>query len=267
MLRIRDAGLDESHSAKLGEYQKRVDAGTYPERVETARRLFKQYNRRRNPTFGHVRQRLTLMCSGAKRCHYCEDSVADEVEHFRPKSLYPELTFVWTNYLLVCGRCNSSKGARFSVVAGRKLADVTRTHSTGIEPPALIGKPGLIDPRRENPLTYLLLDLVDTFVFLPNPELSGLEYDRARYTIDLLPLNQEFLLAARREAYTAYRARLAEYRALRDQGAEAGALRIRVEAIQSSGHPTVWHEMQRWHLAIPELNSLFTDVPEALGWR
>ena len=33
------------------------------------------------------------MCAGAKRCMYCEDSAADEVEHHLPKNLYPEFVF------------------------------------------------------------------------------------------------------------------------------------------------------------------------------
>lgn len=116
-------------------------------------------------------------------------------------------------------------------------------------------------------MTRLFLDLVDTFMFLPALGLSALEYDRARYTIDLIQLNREVLLEARREAYGAYRARLAEYRELRDQGAEVEVLRTHAQAIRSSAHPTVWHEMRRWHMAISDLNRLFTDVPEALKWE
>ena len=116
-------------------------------------------------------------------------------------------------------------------------------------------------------MTHLFLDLIDTFMFLPALGLSTLEYDRARYTIDLLQLNREVLLEARREAYGAYRARLAEYRELRDQGTEAEMLRTHAAAIRASAHPTVWHEMRRWHEGLSDLNSLFTDVPEALEWE
>ena len=47
---------------------------------------------------------------------YCEDSVADEVEHFRPKDLYPDVVFAWRNYLYACGQCNGGKNNRFSIV-------------------------------------------------------------------------------------------------------------------------------------------------------
>jgi hypothetical protein len=35
-----------------------------------------------------IREGLSVMSRG-RRCHYCEDSCADEVEHFQPKDLYP----------------------------------------------------------------------------------------------------------------------------------------------------------------------------------
>ena len=34
-----------------------------------------------------------------------------EVEHFHPKSLYPNEVISWENLLPICKRCNSSKGA------------------------------------------------------------------------------------------------------------------------------------------------------------
>ena len=34
------------------------------------------------------------MCSGAERCHYCEDSKADEVEHLLPKDAYIQINVI-----------------------------------------------------------------------------------------------------------------------------------------------------------------------------
>jgi uncharacterized protein (TIGR02646 family) len=31
------------------------------------------------------------------------------IEHFKPKALFPELTFEWDNLLLACGRCNGTE--------------------------------------------------------------------------------------------------------------------------------------------------------------
>ena len=82
----------------------------------------------------------------------------------------------------------------------------------------------------------------------------------------MLKLNREVLLAARREAYGAYRARLFEYRDLRDGGEGEAVLTRLQEAIKTSAHPTVWREMQRQQAVIDELHGLFEEVPEALAW-
>jgi uncharacterized protein (TIGR02646 family) len=45
-------------------------------------------------------------------CSYCERQIETNlaVEHIRPKSLEPALETEWTNFLLGCVNCNSSKG-------------------------------------------------------------------------------------------------------------------------------------------------------------
>src|SRR5262249_50709268 len=49
------------------------------------------------------------------KCLYCESKMLatspGEIEHIIPKSIYPELTFVWTNLSLSCGDCNRKKSA------------------------------------------------------------------------------------------------------------------------------------------------------------
>ena len=115
MLHPIDPGLDTETSLRLRGYQGEVDAAcTYAEQVEAGKDLFDRYSG--NVLFRTVRNRLAVMCSGARRCGYCEDSVGDEVEHIKPKDLYPERTFVWENYLLACGQCNRGKSSRFSVI-------------------------------------------------------------------------------------------------------------------------------------------------------
>ena len=117
MLRVADGRLPAAHERKLEEYQSDVDGkGTYEKRVAEGKRLFKSRNSKRNGTFKAVRKTLSVMCRGPRRCMYCEDSAADEVEHFRPKDLYPEAVFVWMNYLYACGRCNTRKVTAHPVV-------------------------------------------------------------------------------------------------------------------------------------------------------
>ena len=65
---------------------------------------------------------------GARRCGYCEDSDGDEIEHIKPRDLYPEKTFAWENYLLACGQCNRSKSSRF---LNREVLRVARSEAYG----------------------------------------------------------------------------------------------------------------------------------------
>ena len=266
MLQLDDPGLDAATTQGLSKYQGKVDsAGTYAERVQAGKDFFSSYNRRENRVFRVVRERLATMCAGARRCGYCEDSVGDEVEHIRPKDLYPEAVFAWENYLLACGPCNGAKNNRFSVIRGGRLIDVTRGQDDPVRRPQS-GSPAPLNPRHEDPLTFLDLEISETFWFLPKDGLSRIDKVRAEYTIEVLKLNRDVLLAARREAYEAYRARLHEYRDLRGDGASVALLRRRRRAIKSSSHPTVWREMQRQHPLIDELRALFQEVPEALEW-
>src|SRR5437867_3043275 len=107
MIRLPSVLLPPLALQSLQGYQREIDmVRDYAKRVEAAERLFKSRNKTSNNTFRAVRLKLHEMCSGARRCCYCEDSFADEVEHVRPKSLYPEHVFVWENYLYSCGPCN-----------------------------------------------------------------------------------------------------------------------------------------------------------------
>ena len=202
---------------------------------------------------------------GAQRCCWCEDSAGTDIEHIRPKSLYPEQTFRWENYLLACAGCNRTKGSRFAVLAGGGVVDVSRGPRDPIIRPAR-GVAVLVDPRVEDPLEYLDLEIEDTFLFLAREGLSPTDEQRANYTIRLLDLNREHLRVARREAYGAYRARLVEYREERETGAPEIVLRSLARAVVESAHPTVWREMQRQRVQIDDVAMLFDDVPEALDW-
>ena len=261
MLKIGNGRLPQIHQDELAEYQKDVDAkGSYPEQVKAAKTLFKSRNRKDNTTFAVVRKELSDLCSGSRRCMYCEDSVADEVEHFRPKDLYPEVVFAWMNYLYACGPCNREKSKKFVVVDDTgAFVDVTRTRGAPVVRPAA-GDAALIDPRRENPLDFLMLDLRETFEFTPIADAGTRDYERARYTIEVLGLNRrDYLVEARRTAFASYRALLDTYG--REHDPERRLVGMR--AIRGNGHPTVWWEMkrqQRWE----ELAALFAHAPEFL---
>jgi uncharacterized protein (TIGR02646 family) len=268
MIRLPETTPSLPARRQLRRWQAELDGlASYGERVEAASATFKARNTPRNPTFRSVREALTAMCSGAKRCGYCEDSAADEVEHIKPKSLYPELCFAWANYLYACGPCNGPKGNDFAIFHGprRTLRNVARARKAPVVPPPA-GDPVLIDPRREDPLQFLSLDLLGTFFFLPLADPGTEAFERARYTIQVLRLNtREHLPAARAQAYKSYRARLKEYIAERDASAPHRRLNRIILGIRGMDHPTVWAEMKRQHGTRP-LHGLFTKAPEALRW-
>lgn len=269
MIRLRDISLPADTRRRLRKLQHEIGSiADYAERILAAKESFSRNNKRNNPIFSAVRKKLTRMCSGAQRCCYCEDSAADEVEHIKPKDLYPEETFVWENYLYACGPCNGPKNNQFAVfsLATGAFIDVTRKRGDAIAPP-VDGEPVLINPRREDPLDFLEIDLIGTFFFLPIHEEGSREYHRADYTIKVLRLNERDLLpAARKEAFGSYRARLREYINIRDSGAPRTQIRNLIAAIQRMQHPAVWREMKRQRELIPHLRELFDQAPEAIGW-
>lgn len=223
MIKLAAASLSTSARKSLRQWQQHVDAAVdFASRVEKAKTTFQSRNRRGNPTFDEVRSRLSEMCCGAVRCMYCEDSAANEVEHLAPKRFYPDRVFVWENYLYSCGPCNGTKREKYAVFA-RNGRCVTLSRRSPRRPPP-DGVHVLIDPRSEDPLEFLELDLIDTFFFLPR-QLDGKANRRARFTIDVLKLNDRDLLPkARREAYGSYRARLVEYLDARRNGRARGDL-------------------------------------------
>ena len=160
MIRIAEMALSVHTAKALEKYQAEVDgAGSYGKQVEAARVQFSRRNRIGNRAFDEVKSTLDQMCAGARRCMYCEDSAADEVEHHHPKALYPERVFTWSNYLYACGPCNGPKNSRFAVVGTNgDIVDVTLQRNAPIVRPQR-GRSALLQPREEDPLEYLQLDI------------------------------------------------------------------------------------------------------------
>ncbi|NOI85078.1 HNH endonuclease [Vibrio sp. 99K-1] len=54
-----------------------------------------------------------LFATSKLKCAFCECKPTEggniEVEHFKPKSIYPEFAFEWLNFLPSCNKCNNSK--------------------------------------------------------------------------------------------------------------------------------------------------------------
>lgn len=278
MIKLPDIQPAQEVLDSLNAFQAEIDQQIgFEAQSALAKINFSNKNKKGNVVFDKVKKALTEMCSGARRCVYCEDSVADEVEHIFPKDLYPEKVFDWNNYVYACGPCNGPKNNKFAVFRGD--TDVFQTvnpprKTAATQPPA--GEAALINPRTENPLDFCMLDLSGTFKFVIIKPKGTKDYQRAEYTFEeVLKLNhveREFLRQARQEAYGDYKARLHQYVHHRDAGSPQAQLDSMIDQLRKKGHPTVWKEMQRYHRrgilnrVNNSLNELFNQAPEALSW-
>lgn len=124
--------------------------------------------------YKHQEIQDVLFESSHYKCAFCEckpgESGHIEVEHFEPKSLYPELAFEWDNLLPSCRRCNEVKSDTD-----------TRTNP-------------IINPAIEDPEQLL------TYSFLRIKPLAGSGQEcKAQRTIDVCNLNCARLYSARSE--------------------------------------------------------------------
>ena len=46
-------------------------------------------------------------------CAYCEQFCKGEVDHFRPKSRFPQRVYQWSNWVHACHACNNGRGEKW----------------------------------------------------------------------------------------------------------------------------------------------------------
>ena len=97
----------------------------------------------------------------------------EHIEHYRPKSKYPKLTFEWSNLGLACPKCNTKKGDEFDEACS------------------------IVNPYTDNPL--------DHFLFLGTMVIHKPDDKRGELTELLLELNRPELMEARKERIDAIR--------------------------------------------------------------
>ena len=131
------------------------------------------------PNDSHWRKYRRLLGSYSNdNCWYCErrcQSYAEDigkaptVDHFRPKSRFPALVYVWSNWMFSCSRCNVE-------------------NKMNLWPPS-----GYVDPSasevQERPEQYFDYDAM-TGEIVPSPGLTAEAHERAMQTIDDLGLNK-----------------------------------------------------------------------------
>lgn len=110
-------------------------------------------------------------------CAYCEERDKGEIDHFRPKSKFPERVYQWSNWIFACHNCNQSKREKW--------------------PPIGYADP-CSDSIRERPENLFRFD-TEPGEILPLSDLNhSLEY-KAQKTIDDLSLNASHHLRERLE--------------------------------------------------------------------
>jgi uncharacterized protein (TIGR02646 family) len=184
-------GLEDDQVEALGKLQAQIDAAA--DKPNKAKSLWRSGRAELKP----VRDMLDDMSLGRSRCMYCEDNEGIDIEHFWPKSRFPERTFVWENHLLACPQCNSNyKRTRFP-----RHVDT--------------GEPLLLDPSVDNPAEHLVLTLTDGR-FVANTA-------KGTFSGHVFRLNRETLKSGRRDAWTKLRELLPVYSALRRRDEDARA--------------------------------------------
>jgi uncharacterized protein (TIGR02646 family) len=273
MIQLVDEPPRDDVLEQLDAWQRELDAlADHETRVRESVASWKSRNRKDNPTFHCIREALRSMSGGAERCCYCEDSMASQIEHVRPKSLFPSHTFVWPNMLWACGSCNHRKHTKFAVIVNGQLIDVAHRRSGPIVPPPS-GTMALLDPRTEDPQSFMGLDLVDTFEFFPHSGLDRITVERVVHTLWVLGLNLDPFPEQRADAYFDFHDRLREYVRWRHRGASDMKLAGLRARLRRSAHQTVWREILRLYRSSErprqledDFSELFDAVPEALAW-
>jgi uncharacterized protein (TIGR02646 family) len=98
-----------------------VNKGTGPLKPDGTPVIFKAYNQ----------SRRYLIDTIGEYCSYCERKIEANlaIEHVQPKSLVPELTLRWSNFLLGCTNCNSTKGDKSVTITDFVWPDIIDTYS------------------------------------------------------------------------------------------------------------------------------------------
>lgn len=124
-------------------------------------------------------------------CVYCQRKLTDsdrgDVEHFRPKSIYPWLAYEFTNYFLSCARCNRVlKKEKFPIQPGK--APVMFAQRNQLKREARL----LADPALDPVEDWFEIDLDDDFspwVPTENASKSKITTLRVSETVSFFRLN------------------------------------------------------------------------------
>lgn len=272
----------------LAARQAEIDAlPTYEAQIETAKAYWA--NRTNNAAFTDIKTCLKERASAKKYCCYCEHNEFSDIEHFYPKTLFPNKAFVWENYLYVCGLCNSKyKNDAFSIFVGNNVVNISPTTPRVYAVPANTDSV-LINPNAEDPMDFLWLNLRKGVYLVNFFNDDNQTKIRAEYTLEVLNLAR--FKRERKEKATFFLSELRKYHAINQadsleslveiteqylidrtatfqnlEAAKQTILNNIQQTILRSTHQTVWAEMKRQRQQIPLLSEIFDQIPEALEW-
>ena len=283
MILLNSRDIEQDLIGLLQAAQLKIDSEvSFRDKTEKAKSLWKNKNREE---FDRIREHLNTISVSEGLCNYCENNEAIDIEHIWPKSFFPGKCFIWENYLLACKKCNTHhKLDRFAIfINGNVYVLPRKTEPANFDSV-------MIDPRSENPLDYLTLDIKEkTLLFVPSSvDTSSREYKRAQYTIDLLDLNRERLAKARLKKAKWYLNQLKKYNRIKQstnisdiknefseldmiEGENLNDIKqnslniIKIE-ITSSSHITVWEELKRQKDHLKNTKIEFSLSLEAMNW-
>ena len=115
----------------------------------------------------------------------------EEIEHFRPRSRFPNLSFDWLNLVYACRRCNQSKGDSWPGFEDASINVLLAADDPRYTPVSEYVSPNVSAGQR--PATYFFSYDVDTGEIMPSVQLSSIEWSVARRTIRDIDLNDSQL--------------------------------------------------------------------------
>lgn len=132
--------------------------------------------------YKHSDNKATLKSSSFDKCMYCESKITHidygDVEHIKPKSIFPNLTYEWSNLGYACVKCNRDG-------KGNKYHD------------------DFINPYEDDP--EIFLEPIGSIIFSKNGN------QRGEITIDFVKLNRPELLEKRNEKIEKMRPLMTRY--------------------------------------------------------
>ena len=191
MIKLSRPPLEASESTYLT--KKTHEIGASPDKKAAAANAWRNKSRDR---FACIRKSLESAAPGREYCMYCLDSQGTAIDHFRPWSEDPLVTFLWDNYVLACSHCNSNE-----------KRDQFPTDSSG--------NPILLNPFTDDPEVHLRLD------HLLGERLARTQ--RGMTTITVFNLNRPHLTEGRIDAWIALEGLVMQYDDLISSGKTAKA--------------------------------------------